>query len=423
MMTPADRHTAAVLVITNDPDVEAVVSPLLRAGIPAKAVATHSEALRFIQEAPRCLAVLDGTMDEEVALPVYRLLHEESPTPTLLLLSSATYQRFVHDPQRPPSDDFTFKPLGLDELVQRIKAAMLHAQYELPPVPAVPLPAEEIMLDSLHRGKLVVVCSAKGGVGTTTLAINIAVGLQTLHGQKTLLVDADLAFGSVGVLLNLAPGPSLAEAASEADPSVLTLQRALVAHPSGLMVLPRPATPLTAAHLDPTLVVQAIGSYRAFFDYVVVDTHPAFDDLNLQLFDAADRLLLVTTPEVAASHNVAGFLDMAESLNYAGRIDLILNRANSGVRNTDLARSLRLPIAATVVSAGREAVDAANRGIPLLLLENAGRSRIVEDIRGVVHLVMAERRRKPVAHGPAGQFGARSRRLWHDLVAPFGIDR
>jgi len=416
MMTPADRHTAAVLVITNDPDVEAVVSPLLRAGIPAKAVATHSEALRFIQEAPRCLAVLDGTMDEEVALPVYRLLHEESPTPTLLLLSSATYQRFVHDPQRPPSDDFTFKPLGLDELVQRIKAAMLHAQYELPPVPAVPLPAEEIMLDSLHRGKLVVVCSAKGGVGTTTLAINIAVGLQTLHGQKTLLVDADLAFGSVGVLLNLAPGHSLAEAASEADPSVLTLQRALVAHPSGLMVLPRPATPLTAAHLDPTLVVQAIGSYRAFFDYVVVDTHPAFDDLNLQLFDAADRLLLVTTPEVAASHNVAGFLDVADSLGYTDRLDLILNRANSGVRNSEVSASLRIPIAATVVSAGRAAVDAANRGIPLLLLDTSEREEISRDLRRLVNLVAGIAPPEPEKSEPPTGIGALPRHLWRMML-------
>ena len=383
------RKSAEVLLVADDPGILAVAELLDREGIRAHAAQSYADALRIIQQTPQCVAVLDATISEQVAFQVYRLLHVESSTPTLLLLSGEAYQQYVFDPHRLALDDFARKPLQADELIHWVHALLVRAGYELPPESTISTLLHADGADEVRNGKLVVVTSAKGGVGKTTLAINLAMGLESLLERKTLLVDADLSFGSVGVLLDIDPGRSIADVSPDSGIGVAELQRALVVHKSGLTVLPRPPTPLAAARLELETVARIILSYRSYFDYVVVDTHPSFDELNIALLDAADRILVVTTPEIAASHNVLGLLMAADSLSYTSKLDLILNRADSGVNKAELASSLHAPVAATIVSAGREVVEAANQGIPILSPGASQRSQIFRDMRRIVELVVS----------------------------------
>jgi len=158
------------------------------------------------------------------------------------------------------------------------------------------------------------------------------------------------------------------------------VQQVVVEHPSGVWILLRPPDPAMVDRIDPTAVTRAAALYRQLYDYVIVDTHPAFDEMNLQLLDAADRILVVTTPELSATANTSSFLQIADSLGYKGKVTLVLNRANSGIRLDALEETLGMPITSTVVSAGRFVVESANEGASLFARDPTMKEKVTRDM-------------------------------------------
>src|SRR5581483_6100885 len=204
---------------------------------------------------------------------------------------------------------------------------------------------------------------------------------------KTLLVDADLWFGDVGVLLNLASRKSVFDISAEEDTNLGVLQQVLVQHSSGTHLLLRPPDLSTAEKIRSDIVVSAISSYRALFDYVIVDTHPTLDELNLQILDVADRIIMITTPEISAVHHTSRFLEVSGALGISNKLSLVLNRANSGIRLAALEEQLGMAIAGTVVSAGRAVVEAANHGVSLFDHDPGEEAEVTRDMARIVELV------------------------------------
>jgi Flp pilus assembly CpaE family ATPase len=118
-----------------------------------------------------------------------------------------------------------------------------------------------------------------------------------------------------------------------------------------------------------------------------VDTHPSFDELNLQVLDVVDRILVVCTPEISTTHNTSRFLEVAQVLDYAHKLTLVLNRSNSGVRIDAMESTLGLPISATIVSAGRAVVDAANQGMSMFTKDPQMGEQVTRDLAHLVELV------------------------------------
>jgi pilus assembly protein CpaE len=245
------------------------------------------------------------------------------------------------------------------------------------------------------RGELTVVFSVKGGSGKSTIAANLAVGLATMYGFQTLLVDADLWFGDIGVLLNLTSSRSSFDVCGTDDPDLFALPKAVVQHSSGASVLLRPPDPLSVEKLRLRSFVEAIDRYRSLYEHVVVDTQSSLDELNLDLLEAATRILLVVTPEMGALHNTARFLGLAERLRYTDKLTLVLNRSNSGIGADALQRTLGIPVGSGVVSAGRMMLDAVNEGTTLIAMDPTRRERITQDLAAIVELV-AGREQPPI---------------------------
>jgi pilus assembly protein CpaE len=275
--------------------------------------------------------------------------------------------------------EYLVKPFTGDELAGSIRhvyelAADKRARLAAAIRPAAPAsPAET---EPTTSGRLISVFGPKGGVGRTTVAVNLAVGLRTLTGKKVALVDGNLTFGDVAVMLNLSTRTTIADLI----PSIQsldreTLDRILVGHSSGIRVLLSPPRPelaelVTAEHLRTLLL-----HLRAQFDYVVVDTAPSFDDGTLAALDLSERIILLATLEVPSIKNVRMFLEVAEALHYPQeKLALVLNRADSsaGIRPEDVEENIRFKVSASIPSAWQLMTTAVNQGVPVVLSQPDG---------------------------------------------------
>ncbi|MGZ4453067.1 MAG: AAA family ATPase [Nocardioides sp.] len=220
-----------------------------------------------------------------------------------------------------------------------------------------------------EHGKLVTVFSPKGGVGKTTLAVNLALAL-TAKGTKTVcLVDLDLSFGDVAITLQLFPARTIADAVHmESGLEFAVLEPILTPYKDGLSALVAPVQPDAKDTIPASLVGRTLGLLKANFDYVVVDTAPAFDEYVLQAFDETDELLLVTTLDIPTLKNVKVAVETLDLLNFPkSKRRLVLNRADDkvGLTADKVESTLGMKIG-TAIPTSTQVAHATNSGEPII---------------------------------------------------------
>ena len=249
-------------------------------------------------------------------------------------------------------------------------------------------------------GRVVTVFSAKGGCGKTTISTNLAAALADRGQRSVVLVDLDLAFGDVAIALQLFPAHTIADAVSlgEKDLDFGGLQALLTPHSPGLTTLVAPVEPGAADTIPASLVTRIIEVLRENFDFVVIDTPPAFDDQVLAAFDQSDAIVLLATLDIPALKNLKLTLETLDLLNYPReRWKIVLNRSDSkvGLAINEVEKTLRTSITAQIPSS-RDVPASINRGVPILL----------DDPKHSVSLAIREFADREIATGaPAGVQG------------------
>ncbi|MDQ1584751.1 MAG: pilus assembly protein CpaE [Actinomycetota bacterium] len=224
--------------------------------------------------------------------------------------------------------------------------------------------------DGAGRGTLITVFSAKGGCGKTTLATNLAAALADGGRREVCLVDLDLAFGDVAIALQLFPAHTIADAVPlAASLDAQALLSLLTPHSPGFTTLVAPIEPGSADAIPASLVSTILALLKKQFDYVVVDTPPAFDDHVLAAFDQSDIVALLATLDIPALKNLKLTLETLDLLNYPReRWRIVLNRSDSkvGLALSEVEKTLKVPIAVQVPSS-RDVPASVNRGVPIML--------------------------------------------------------
>lgn len=239
------------------------------------------------------------------------------------------------------------------------------------------------------KGKVIAVFSPKGGVGRTTVAVNLATALRQESGRPVALMDTCFPFGDVGVLVNLEPKKSVADLLphiNELDGEIM--ESIMQAHPSGVKVLLAPPTPEMAELVTADHINLILSCLRDLFEYIVVDTLGSFHEITLAILDTADLIIVLTTMEMPALKNVKVFLETAQALGYPKeKLALVLNRADSrgGISLADTEALVGQSFAATIVSDGRLATAAANRGEPFVLRDRE--SEISQNLLRLARLI------------------------------------
>ena len=258
-------------------------------------------------------------------------------------------------------------------------------------------------------GRILTIYSSKGGVGKTTLAVNLAVALGALTRRPTALVDLDLQFGDAAALLGDPPNTTIHDLALQPQVDHTSLGRALVVTANGhVHLLAAPTVPTDAADVGGDLVAHLLTLLRESHDYVIVDTAPGVNDVNVAALDLSDDILTVVTPDVVTVRTIKQVLDLFHGgFRYpTSKVRLVMNRAGSetGLAPDDITSALNTPIEQSFPSDGTSPVRAANQGKALYLVNpDSGfaqqvkqmAARLVEEQGGRLRSVR-ERGRAPV---------------------------
>jgi pilus assembly protein CpaE len=220
-----------------------------------------------------------------------------------------------------------------------------------------------------HDGRVITVFSPKGGVGKTTMAVNLSVALARTRAEVC-VVDLDLAFGDVAITMQVIPEHTITEAAaSEQDLDYSLLQNLLTRHESGISILAAPTHPEGRDAITASLTRRVIQTLRRHFDYVVIDTPPGFDEQVLGAFDETDEVVVVATLDVPTIKNTKVALETLDLLRLVpnGR-HLLLNRADEevGLSLANVEEILAMPVSVSLPSSTAVA-SATNHGRPIVL--------------------------------------------------------
>jgi pilus assembly protein CpaE len=292
--------------------------------------------------------------DPARALALVAEVHGRLPQATILLASSDGSVGFIRQAIQAGASDVLSLPLQPSEL-HRALIRSVHA------APRRPAPAES-------GGEIITVCGARGGLGATTLAVNLAAKLVAVTGSEAALVDLDLQRGDVAAFMNLTPHNSLANlAAAPGEIDDVFLASTLTRHPNGVFVLPAPTEIEDADSVGHAEIKLALDLLRARFRYTVVDTARTITGATLAAVEASRRILLISDLSVPGIRAARRTADLFARLGIpADSVELLVSEAVAGpVSLQDASRAIGKTPFFVIPRDESSAVEAMNHGVPL----------------------------------------------------------
>ena len=217
----------------------------------------------------------------------------------------------------------------------------------------------------------VTVYSPKGGVGSSTIATNLAIAHKQEQGGRVLLFEGKLFFGHLDVSLNILTGNSITDLIPHANKIDQTLIDDVVfRHASGIDVLLGPRNVQVAEGIRADSLFSIFRALQQVYDFIVIDAGSNLTENSITLMDSADRILLVTAPDLATLHDTSQFIQLSPSLSIPmDKLLILVNRegVTGGVRVRDIEASLRHEIFSSIPDDEANAIRSVNRGVPLLL--------------------------------------------------------
>lgn len=223
----------------------------------------------------------------------------------------------------------------------------------------------------LNTRNTVTVFSPKGGVGTTTVATNLAISLHKATKADVLLIDGKMAFGHISLYLNLLTGNSIIDLIAHAGMlDQQLIKQVVVKHTSGINILPSPSSITEAQGIKPENLFTVIQGLQQIYPYIVIDGGNNLNENTVTYMDSSDKILLVFTPDLASMRDIRQFMEISNTLSYKKeKILFILNLMGrkADVRSEEIEKILQIRIFGKIPADDELALSSLNEGIPMVL--------------------------------------------------------
>ncbi len=230
------------------------------------------------------------------------------------------------------------------------------------------------------NSKVITVFGAKGGIGKTTIASNLAVVLSQM-GKRIALIDADLQFGDVNAYFDVDSQNTISELSQSKDASdINVIKRMLVMHHSGVSILCAPKSPEYAEYVSSKNLESMIAAMRPYYDYIIIDTSPYFNDNMVAVIENSDLILLITGIDISSLRNTKTSINIFDSLRQSDKIELVINKASKGIITVKDAVQILESTPKNILSFDyKTSLASQNRGIPIVLAYP--RTQIAKELR------------------------------------------
>jgi pilus assembly protein CpaE len=384
-----------LLVVDKDDDFVSAAKELFEGRLPV--ARSIEEASHTAESGDLRMLLLGPSFSNDESLEQIRNLHNQDPALILMMVADTVTADLLRGAMRAGVSDVIEAPL--DE--SKIEAAIEQFAHDVLKRRSAGKPTVEP--ERTERGAIVTVTSAKGGSGKTVTATNVALLLNRIPDKKVVLVDADLQFGDVCLLLQLEPRFTMVNAAHELHHlDAEMLDSLLTEHPSGLKVLAAPLEPAFADDITTAGLMQMLDILQESYDYVVVDTASMLDELILSLIEKADHVLMVVDMDLPSVKNAKLALETLRLLKFSTQnVQLVMNRSNSKAKldNKEIESALKMEIKAAVPS-DAAVPNSVNEGRPIV--ETDPKGKIAKGFESVAELIAGK---IPESTSKGGLFG------------------
>ncbi len=341
------------------------------------AARTGKEGIELTQRLDPDVVVMDINMPDIDGITATKTIRERQPHVQVVILSVQGDTSYMRRAMLAGARDYLVKPPLMDELLNAVKQAGVLAQQERlktaqvrPPLPTAGFPPT-VGMKPATLGKVIAICSPKGGVGRTTVAVNLSVALHN-EDMHCIIVDGSLQFGDVAMFFNEKAKNSVVDLAPRIealDPEVI--QSVVIKHnASGVHILSAPTRPEDAERVEPEQFKGLLRYLRQLYAYIVVDTTSYLNEITLAAIDEGDVIVLLTTQDIPALKNARLFLDLLRTLNVdLKKVVFTVNRYDRRIAITPerISENLKQPVRAVIPLDERTVIPSVNRGVPFVL--------------------------------------------------------
>lgn len=336
-------------------------------------VATFSEAALSIQRVEPNVIILE-LADIQQGADYIRLLLSRHPRTSIIVSSVEKSSEWILTAMRAGAVEYLLRPIIQQELLQALQKVGRFGFAK---------PVEE-----KQRGKIISVYYPIGGVGTTTLAVNLAASLAT-EGAKVALVDLNLFSGDISTFLDVNPTYTLSSVTTNiARLDANFLMTVMTRHSSGPFVLTEPVEVDEAISITPEQILRILEFLRGIFTYVIVDCGGALADCNLAIFESSNTILFTTALSLPALKNTKRYLIAMERRGFhKDRLKLIVNRylPKADIQIKDAEKVLGYSVFQTIPNCYDDVINSINKGMPVVkLLPRSPVSKSIEALADMV---------------------------------------
>lgn len=329
------------------------------------------EAVALAKQHRPDVILMDINMPDMDGIAATEAIMTQDPTVQVIIMSVQGETDYLRRAMLAGAREFLTKPISADDLYKSIR----HVHRLAATRPRVTTTSggtdSGTGASGGTEGQIIAVFSPKGGVGTSSIAANLAVAIRQQTNKKVVLVDGNMVFGDQSVILNLRSDKTILDLATRIDGLDRDLLNDVLAtHTSQVKVLLAPPDPQSGEVVTSDHFRAILEQMRREFDYVIVDTPASFQDRSLLLLDMANRIVTLMTLEMHCIRNITQFLEVTNLLEYPQeKIVLVLNKATNrtGMRAEDVEKTIRRKMVIQIGDDAQEMTVSINQGVPLVI--------------------------------------------------------